>query len=144
MSEPFRHSLRVRFNECDPQGIVFNANYLVYGDIAITELYREAFGSWDTAMREHGIDMLVAEASVRYLATMHFDERFELVVSLARIGETSTTTVIGVAREDEPIARIEVRHVVVDVKSRRKHPIPEPMRRALGEYLMPTARPSDA
>ena len=44
-------------------------------------------------MREHGIDMLVAEANVRYLATMHFDERFELRRHPERIGTTSTTTV---------------------------------------------------
>lgn len=134
MGEPFRHSLRVRFNECDPQGIVFNANYLVYADIAITELYREAFGSWDTAMREHGIDMLVAEANVRYLATMHFDQRFELAVSLTRIGETSTTTVIEVELEGETIAQIELRHVVVGAESRSKQPIPQAMREALQQY----------
>ena len=45
LSAPFRHRLRVRYHECDPQGIVFNANYLAYADIAITELYRDAFGS---------------------------------------------------------------------------------------------------
>ena len=83
MSAPLRHRMRVRYAECDPQGIVFNANYLLYADIAITELYREAFGSWGEAMRGHGIDMLVAEANVRYLATMHFDERFDLRVSLS-------------------------------------------------------------
>ena len=44
----FRHPLRVRYHECDPQGHVFNANYLAYADIAVTELYREAFG-WDIA-----------------------------------------------------------------------------------------------
>jgi acyl-CoA thioester hydrolase len=28
MPAPFVHELRVRYGECDPQGIVFNANYL--------------------------------------------------------------------------------------------------------------------
>ena len=37
----FRHPIRVRYNECDPQGHVFNANYLAYFDIAMTELWRE-------------------------------------------------------------------------------------------------------
>ena len=46
MPNAFRHPLRVRFHECDPQGIVFNANFLAYADIAMTELYREMFGSW--------------------------------------------------------------------------------------------------
>ena len=40
---PFTHRLRVRFGECDPQNIVFNAHYLAYADIA-----RPA-----TAMLEH-------------------------------------------------------------------------------------------
>ena len=57
MGEPFRHSLRVRYHECDPQGIVFNANYLAYHDIAVTELWREAFGSWDGFVAEHGVEM---------------------------------------------------------------------------------------
>ncbi len=41
---PFVHELRVRYGECDPQGIVFNANYLLYFDVAFTELWREAVG----------------------------------------------------------------------------------------------------
>ena len=29
MTEPFRQSLTVRYNECDPQGVVVNGNYLI-------------------------------------------------------------------------------------------------------------------
>ena len=36
----FFHPLRVRWSELDPQGIVFNPNYLVYFDIAVTEYMR--------------------------------------------------------------------------------------------------------
>jgi len=38
MAEQFVHELRVRYGECDPQGIVFNANYLAYIDPASGEL----------------------------------------------------------------------------------------------------------
>ena len=34
----FVHELRVRYGECDPQGIVFNPNYLAYFDHTVTEL----------------------------------------------------------------------------------------------------------
>ena len=50
--EPFRHRIRVRFNECDGQGVVFYANYLVYFDLAMTELWREAFGNGYAGMIE--------------------------------------------------------------------------------------------
>ena len=131
---PFRHRLRVRYHECDPQGIVFNANFLTFADIAITELYREAFGGWQAPMDEHGIDMVVAEANVRYLAPLRFDEEFELVASLLRIGRTSTTTLIVVERDDERVAEVEIRHVVVDSESRRKAPIPSPVREGLRRF----------
>ena len=69
MSETFRHRLRVRYNECDPQGVVFNANYLTYFDITMGELWRELGGYH--AMVDAGVDMVVAEATIRYLAPLY-------------------------------------------------------------------------
>lgn len=130
----FRHRLRVRFHECDPQGVVFNANFLAYADIAITELYREAFGSWQAAMDRKGIDMVVAEANVRYLAPLRFDEEVELIASMTRIGTTSTTTLITVERDDTAVAEVTLRHVVVDPKTRVKAPVPDSLRAGLEGY----------
>ena len=136
MSAPFRHSLRVRFNECDPQGIVFNANFLTYADIAITELYRSAFGSWDVPMTEHGIDMVVAEANVRYRAPLRFDEECDLVVTIPRLGETSTTTRVGIERDGTLAAEVEIRHVFVDPQTRAKTPMPDAVREVLAGYAV--------
>ena len=47
MTPPFVHQLRVRYHECDAQGIVFNAHHFAYFDVTLTELWREAFGSYD-------------------------------------------------------------------------------------------------
>ena len=131
----FRHPLRVRFHECDPQGIVFNANFLAYADIAVTELYREAFGSWQEAMETGGIDMVVAEANVRYFAPVRFDEEVDLVASVTRLGNTSTTTSITVERDGTPVAEVSLRHVVVGLESREKAPIPGALRAGLEPYL---------
>lgn len=131
---PFRYRMRVRFHECDPQGIVFNANYLAYADIAITELYREAFGSWDAPMTEHGVDMVVAEANVRYHAPLRFDDEFDLVVALTRLGETSTVTRVEMERDGEATAEVEIRHVFVDPTARTKIPMPAPVRATLDRY----------
>jgi acyl-CoA thioester hydrolase len=130
----FRHRLRVRFHECDPQGIVFNANYLAYADIAMTELYREAFGSWQDAMADGGVDMVVAEANVRFFAPLHFDDEVELVASVANLGTTSTTTRVAVERDGETTAEVTLRHVVVDPKARDKTPIPDALRAGLERY----------
>ncbi len=90
--EPFRHRIRVRFNECDGQGVVFYANYLVYFDLAMTELWREAFGNGYAGMIESGTDAMVAEANIRYRASARFDDELDLVAAVTRIGTTSTVT----------------------------------------------------
>jgi acyl-CoA thioester hydrolase len=48
---PIVYPLRVRYAECDPQQIVFNANYFAYFDVAMTELWRAAIKCY-TAMLE--------------------------------------------------------------------------------------------
>ena len=134
MGLPFSHPLRVRFHECDPQGIVFNANFLAYADIAMTELYREAFGGWSTIMDAGGIDMVVAEANVRFLAPLHFDEEIDLVASVTQIGTTSITTLVSINRGGAPVAEVTLRHVVIDPQSRAKAPITDELRAGLERY----------
>src|SRR5256714_15651309 len=51
VSPPFVHRLRVRYHECDAQGIVFNAHHFAYFDVTLTELWREAVGSFHAVVR---------------------------------------------------------------------------------------------
>ena len=132
MSEPFRHRLRVRYNECDPQGVVFNANYLVYFDITMGELWRELGGYQE--MVEAGVDMVVAEARVRYLSGLRFDEEFEIEATIARLGDTSMQTEILLTRNGEAVAEGDLRHVFVEAGGGAKAPIPEKIRSGLERY----------
>ena len=136
MGEPFRHRLRVRYHECDPQGVVFNANYLAYFDMAITELFREALGGYQT-MLAAGIDLVVAEARVRYLAPLRFDDEFDLIVAVADLGTTSMRTELAVEHDGTNAAEGELRHVFIDPKAGGKCPIPDDVRAALQAHQMP-------
>src|SRR5689334_21976843 len=73
----FVHTLRVRYGECDLQGSVINANYLVYYDVAFTELWREAVGPW-LEMVDRGVDAVVAEANVRFRSRARYDDVIDL------------------------------------------------------------------
>ncbi len=130
----FSHSLRVRFAECDPQGVVFNARYLEYFDVVLTELWRAAFGGYDAIMDEHDVDIVVAEAAIRYRSALRFDEVFELRATIERLGTTSMTTAIAVERDGESVAAGELRHVFIARGSGAKTAIPEPIRAALAPY----------
>jgi acyl-CoA thioester hydrolase len=132
VSEEFRHRIRVRYNECDPQGHVFNANYLAYFDLAMTELWRELGGY--TAMIDEGVDMVVAEANIRYLASLGFDDEVELVVRSVSLGNTSMTSELAVERGGKAVAEGTLRHVFVDSTAGGTSPIPAPVRAGLERY----------
>src|SRR5918997_3852313 len=66
---PLVCTLRVRYGECDPQGVVFNAHFLAYFDIGMTELSRAAFGTiggYQAMVDRSGAELVVAEAGLRY------------------------------------------------------------------------------
>ena len=137
------HRMRVRFAECDPQGIVFNSRYLEYFDVALTELWREAFGGYSEPMDAEGVDLVVAEAGVRFHSSLRFDDVFEIHASLSRLGTTAITTSFVLVRDGENIVDGELRHVFVGLEDGRKAEIPARIRDGLAPYLRtPKARPA--
>ena len=134
MSDRFSHSFRVRYGECDPQGIVFNANYVAYFDHAITELWREAFGSY-AVMEERGLDMVVAEVNARFRGSARFDDLIAISAAIERLGTTSMTTRLQIHRDEELLVEGRLRHVFVDAEGWEKTEIPDWLREGLTPYL---------
>ena len=130
MDEPFRHRLRVRYHECDPQGVVFNANYLAYCDICLVELWREVVEGY-AGMAAKGIDVVVAEARVRFLAPLRFDDEFELRLTITDLGTSSMRLEIVLDRDGQAVAEAELAQVFIDIESGEKISIPAEIRRAL-------------
>ena len=130
----FTHTLRVRYSECDPQGVVFNANYVAYFDVVMTELWREAIGPYHELL-ESGVDMVVAEVNVRFLGPAGFDDELEFEARLARLGETAISTRIDASTAGRPVVEGLMRHVFIDVPTKQKRPMPEHVRNALEQYL---------
>jgi acyl-CoA thioester hydrolase len=138
VAAPFVHELRVRYGECDPQGIVFNANYVAYFDVAFTELWREALGTWQE-MVERGVDAVVAEVNVRFRAPARFDDLLQLQARVARLGTTSTTTEIDVVRDGQVLVEGRLRHVFLDTGTWQKTQIPDWVRGGLEPFVLATA-----
>ena len=126
----FVHELRVRYGECDPQGIVFNANYLLYFDVAFTEYWRDRIGPWDD-MAAFGVDAVVAEANVRFRAPARFDDVLALAVTTEELGTTSMTTRVDVQRDGELLVEMRLRHVFVDRETWSKTTMPDAIRERL-------------
>lgn len=127
----FVHRLRVRYQECDPQGIVFNANYVAYVDVALTELWRGAFGSYDQVVAEHGIDLVVGSLTIDFRSSARPDDLIDIGLGLVAIGTTSMTWAIEIRRDEELLVEGSIRHVCVGATSMGKVSVPEPVRAVL-------------
>jgi acyl-CoA thioester hydrolase len=130
---PFVHRLRVRFHECDPQGVVFNAHYFMYFDVAVTEMWRAAFGSYQSVV-DQGTDVVVVEAAATYRASARFDDEIDVELTIARLGTTSMTTEAAVRRDGELLVEGRLVHVFVDPATMAKQVIPERVRAGLSSY----------
>jgi len=133
MAEPFRHRFRVRYAECDAQSVVFNAHYFAYFDLALTELFRAVFGGYES-MLERQVDLVVGEASARFLAPARFDDELEVAVSVTRLGTTGVTTRYELQRDGQLLVEGTLRHVVVNLGTHAKAPIPNWMREGLEAF----------
>ena len=138
MQAPFRHRIRVRWAECDQQGVVFYANYLAYLDVLMTELWRATIGP-HMEMVAGGADMVVAEARITYRSSARFDDEIDLVATRIELGRTSMTTSATIERaaDGAVLTEGELRHVFVDPETMAKRAIPGEVRAAF-EQLVPS------
>lgn len=141
LGAPLSHTLRVRYGECDAQRIVFNAHYLAWFDMSITELWRAACGSYD-AMVQRGVDVVVAEARLSFLRPARFDEELRLEIAMETLGTTSLPSRHRVWRAEELLVEGALRHVMVDAATLRKTPIPQWLRDALAPWTVQAAAAS--
>jgi acyl-CoA thioester hydrolase len=137
----FHHRLRVRYGECDPQGVVFNANYLAYFDVILTEFWREAVGDY-SAMVEAGADMVVAETRILFRSPAAFDEEIDFELRVARLGNTAITCAIEARVADRMVVEGEIRHVFIDPQTKTKRTMPGDIRRGLEPYVAEELEPA--
>jgi acyl-CoA thioester hydrolase len=96
---PFVHDVRPRYAEVDAQGVVFNAHWLTYFDEACTRWF-DAMGFPPATAFFRDFDVMLVRAVLEWQGPAGFDDRVEISVATARIGNTSfdvryTATVDG-------------------------------------------------
>lgn len=126
----FVHRLRVRYSECDQQGVVFNGHYLFYYDNAITEMWRHRIEPYQVTV-SRGYDIVVAEATIRYRSGARFDEELDIAMPVAHLGNTSMIIRPEYRVGERLVADGEIRHVFVDPSTLVKKPMPDDIRAAL-------------
>ncbi|MBU6284373.1 MAG: acyl-CoA thioesterase [Betaproteobacteria bacterium] len=119
----FLHPMRVRWAEADMQGVVFNANYLLFFDVASTEYYRQVSGGNRDLLKSVFDRLYVVKSTIEYLQPAHFDDELLVGVKTERIGRSSMTVNFGIFREGQHLIRGE--NVYVYAEDGRSMALPE-------------------
>ena len=132
MTQPFRYYLRVRYQECDPQHVVFNARYGDYADIACIEFLRAALPRPQDAF-DGTFEIQTVRQVIEWKAPARLDDVLEISMRASRLGTTSVMLSAEIRKAGSPdlLATIETVYVNVDPKTFRKREIPPEMRAAL-------------
>jgi acyl-CoA thioester hydrolase len=121
---PFRHRLRVYWEDTDAGGVVFYANYLKFFERARTEWLR-SLGFGQQALRDStGAIFIVAETRVLYRRPARLDDAIDVTVALREAGRASMLIVQQAWRDDDLLAEGEIRIGCVDQGTFRPVRIP--------------------
>jgi acyl-CoA thioester hydrolase len=121
---PFRHTLRVYWEDTDAGGVVFYANYLKFFERARTEWLRH-LGVGQQALREAtGAMFVVTDTRVRYRAPARLDDELNVTVHLHQRGTASMTIRQAAWRGETLLAEGEIRIGCVDDVNFRPRRIP--------------------
>lgn len=130
----FFHRIRVRWSEVDVQRIVFNAHYLTYFDVAITEYWRALAMPYDDAMAQLGGELYLKKASVEFNASAHMDDQLDVGMSCTRIGTSSMSMTGAIFRGEELLITGELIYVFADAATQTSKPIPAEFRALIQAY----------
>ncbi|MDO9074162.1 MAG: tol-pal system-associated acyl-CoA thioesterase [Rubrivivax sp.] len=128
---PYRHTLRVYWEDTDAGGVVFYANYLKFFERARTEWLRH-LGVGQQALREAtGAIFVVTHTQLRYLAPARLDDSLDVTVVLRHLGQASMTLAQQAWRGSTLLAEGDIRIGCVDEGTFRPRRIPNEVTRTL-------------
>ena len=130
----FEHPLRVRWAEVDPQGIVFNGNYLTYFDVGMTEYFRAIGHPYPAGLAPFGADFFVVRSAIDYHGPARYDDELDVLVRTGRLGRSSLQLLLEIHRGGEHLISGELIYVTADAETRKSMPIPAPIRETIRRF----------
>ena len=128
-----RHRLTVRWAEVDAQKIVFNAHYLMYADVAVTEYWRQMAMPYAQSWATLGGELFVKKATVTYHASAQMGDVLDIGIRCVRQGNTSLQFEAGIFRGQQLLNTVELVYVFADA-AQQPQPLPQTLRNMLTAF----------
>lgn len=116
---------KIRYSECDPQGIVFNGNYARYWDDAATDWFEE-HGFGGAELGGIGTEIVTARLEIDFRAAARLGDELETYLTTTGFGSTSMTVGFSTRRLSDGVVVAEGKGVYVFVDPEHFRPVPVP------------------
>ncbi|WP_027015544.1 YbgC/FadM family acyl-CoA thioesterase [Comamonas composti] len=126
--------IEVRWAEVDAQKIVFNAHYLMYADVAVTDYWRLMGLPYETGFEALGGEVVVKKASTIYHASATLGDVLHVGMRCVEQGNTSLRFEAGIFRGLELLNAVELVYVFVDNATRKPLAVPQQLRDMLTAF----------
>ncbi len=123
MKSSTRILIRVRYAECDPQGVAHHSVYAVWLEAARTELLREQ-GLAYADCEKTGVFFVVARMSFRFRKPARYDDELVIEVDVAKSAGIKIEHTYRILRGDELLATAETTLACVDAQGKVR-PVPD-------------------
>ncbi|QQK79972.1 acyl-CoA thioesterase [Salicibibacter cibi] len=132
----FSHEIRVRYSEIDGQGIVFNAHYMTYLDVAVIEYFRTVLGENWLETYSKSFDIALVKSTLEFQKPARLDEQLSIWCRIKHLGNSSFTTAFQMTKKNEDAILLEAEqiHVNYDASEGKAVPIPEKVRSLIEQY----------
>ena len=132
----FHTPLRVRWMECDAQGIVYNGAYMDYLEVGQSEYYRNLGFSIYKVGQKGFFDTAVVKTTLEFRAPARVDEILELYVRVGDFGNTSFHLEMEIYQKDSDTVLTVIQGVYVgfDASSSTARRVPDEVRELIGHF----------
>ena len=96
----FKHTLRVRWRECDIQGIAYYGSYIDFIDVAQAEYFRNLGILTHQANGRKVFDLAAVKVTLEYKSPARMDELIDIFLRVEKIGRTSIDVRSEIYRSD--------------------------------------------
>ena len=84
-SPRYTSTIRVRYAETDQMGVTYHANYLIWMEVARTDLCRSLGFDYKEMEKSDGVLLAVTDAHCRYLSAARYDDEIAVMAKLGDV-----------------------------------------------------------
>jgi acyl-CoA thioester hydrolase len=129
---PFTDRIRVRYAEVDAQGVVFNAHWLTYFDVALTRYFAHlGYDPKETWTEGGPFDLMLVATRLEWRGSAGFEDVVETVVSPSRLGNSSFDLTFSARVAGAEVVTATTTYVTVPPGRHESIPIPGDLRAKL-------------